>query len=377
MNHWPPSQDARIREAVLSVLDRGLLVDGPEVKRLESEFEKMINVEFAVAVSSGTAAITAALLAAGVKAGDRVVVPALTFSGSVLPIIHIGAIPVFVDVDPRTFCLDPFETAKVAIRVQASAIVLVHLHGYPVVFPEEIRSKLDEVGIIIVEDACQALGVGQPSEQGSNFGIQGIAAAFSFNEKKQVFAGEGGIVATSSNIMAEKIKRLRRYGEPINQPGSQWRSYVSLEIGYNWKLGEIQAAIARVSLSDLSWRCKLSQKNAAILTQYLKETRLTPPVSNEGEHAWHKYRVLCNPVNRDNFVHSLKEHGVPVSLWQTEILPLMPAFEKWATSNESDYKWAKNIIAGSFIIGDEYTPLYGTESSEVVRWAETIKEICS
>jgi dTDP-4-amino-4,6-dideoxygalactose transaminase len=373
---WPPTRDLAIRDAVLSVLQRGILVGGPEVEALELEFADKMELNYAVAVSSGTAAITAALLAAGVKAGDRVVVPAFTFSGSVLPVLHIGAVPVFVDVQRDTYCVDPARATEVAFAVGATAVLLVHLHGYPVYVPYDLRSDLEGRGIHLIEDACQAAGARFPSISKSKVGALGTASAYSLNEKKQVFAGEGGIFATTSEELASIVRRLRRYGEPVHQPDACWRSYESLDVGYNWKLAELPAAMARVSLHKLEQRTEIACQNADILNAAISKTKLQPPSSSSGRHAWHKYRVRCSEGDREAIMMKLQKLGVPVSLWQTRILPDMPAFRPSVELFNHDYSVARKLLSESFVIGDEAHPLCSVNAREVSDWAEKISMVC-
>jgi perosamine synthetase len=371
---WPPTRDPRIRQAVVNVLDRGVLVGGPEVEALEHEFAAAMGVDFAVAVSSGTAAITAGLLAAGIGPGDKVIVPALTFSGSALPIVHIGARPIFLDVDPITYCINPDLAAELAIYLGAKAIIVVHLHGYPVTVSFDVRERLRKEGILILEDACQAAGARLPDGVG-RLGGQGLVSAFSLNERKQVFAGEGGIVMTDSAAVADHVRRLRRYGEPAQQPRSLWRSYESVEVGFNWKLAEIPAAIARVSLQDLGPHIERATKNAILLTNSLRKTSLVPPEYPPGMHAWHKYRVRCPQGERDAAIALLHAAGVPSSLWQTKILPDMPAFRSYAATSGSDFQVARNIVANTIVIGDEVHPLGSLEEEEIGVWAKRLVEI--
>lgn len=376
MTTWPPTNEPAVRDAILSVLERGVLVGGPEVEGLEQEFARAMGLDHAVALSSGTTAITAALLAAGLKSGDRVVVPAFTFSGSVLPVLHIGAVPLFLDVEEDTFCLDPARAVEAAIKFEAQAVVLVHLHGYPVYVGSDLRSEMAQRGIRLIEDACQAAGAHFPDTSGAPVGGQGEASAYSLNERKQVFGGEGGVFATSSSELADRVRRLRRYGEPIDQPDSGWRSYQSLDVGYNWKLAEIPAAMARVSLRQLERRTELAGRNASILHAALCGTSLKPPRPPKGRHAWHKYRVGCSGSNRDTVMGMLRTQGVPVSLWQTSILPDMPAFLPWAAMFDQDFPAARRILRETFVVGDETRPLCATTPDEVGDWAQKLSTVC-
>jgi perosamine synthetase len=367
---WPPTSDRSIRDAVIAVLDRGVLVGGPEVPALEDEFAQATGLSNIVAVSSGTAALTASLIISGVRPGDKVIVPALTFSGTVLPIIHIGAIPVFIDVDAETYCLDPGHAAGLALQIGARAVILVHLHGYPLRVPSDIRTALQQAGVRLIEDCCQAAGSHLPDASKQPLGGQGIASAYSLNERKQVFAGEGGLVATESAELAELVRRLRRYGEPSEQQDARWRSYESLQIGYNWKLSEIPAAIARNSVKELEARTLLANENAGILTAAAAQTQLIPPTAGDGRHSWHKYRVKCPAGRRDEIMKQLTSRAVPVSRWQTRILPEMAAFRTWAGAYGQTYRNSLAAIEDTFVIGDETHPLYGSGSSEVEAWAE-------
>ena len=224
--------------AVTEVLRSGRYADGPKAKEFEDKFSKYIGTKYAVAASSGTSSLHMALIAVGVKPGDEVIVPALTFFATVEAVLHQGAIPVFADLNPETYVLDPADFEN-KITEKTKAVIPVHLFGQPVEMDEflEISKKHN---IAVIEDCAQAHGA---EYKGKKVGSFGDVNCWSFYATKNMTTGEGGMVTTDYQEYAEKIYGLRNHGM-IN------RNEHTI-LGYNYRLSEIHAAIGIVQLKKL------------------------------------------------------------------------------------------------------------------------------
>ena len=255
---WPPVTAAD-RAAVKEVLDAGIFW-GPfsaQVKGLQEEWAKYIGTKHCIATNSGTAALHVAVAAAGIGPGDEVITTALTFVASALAVLQQNAIPVFVDIDPDTFCLDP---AKIESRIteRTKAIIPVHLHGQPADM-DEINAIARKHKLTVIEDACQAHGA---FYKGRKVGTLGQMAAFSLNGSKNLPGGEGGLFNTDSDtlkIAADKVKSL---GEFIEE-GVE-RDYNAFEVGWMYRYSELNAAFARSKLKSLDAENEVRRKNAGI-----------------------------------------------------------------------------------------------------------------
>jgi dTDP-4-amino-4,6-dideoxygalactose transaminase len=235
---WRPIRDEVLRE-LATVLDGMHLLLGPNVEALEREFAAFCEVEHGVGVSSGTDALLAALLACGIGPGDEVIAPAHTFFATVEAILHTGATPVLVDVEPHTLTIDPRE-ARAAVTAATKAIVPVHLYGHPA----DMTSILEvarEHGLRVIEDAAQAHGA---RYRGRRCGSMGDAGCFSFYFTKNLGAyGEGGFVTTRDAAVAERVRLLRHHGHVSK--------FEHAAVGYNQRLDELQAVVLRIKLRSL------------------------------------------------------------------------------------------------------------------------------
>jgi dTDP-4-amino-4,6-dideoxygalactose transaminase len=234
-----------IAAAVERTLDRGDFILGLSLDEFEREFARYCDCEFAVGVNSGTAALHLALLALGVGAGDEVITVPNSFIATVEAIRYTGAAPVLVDVDPRTFCLDPAAFER-AVTPRTRAVIPVHLYGQPCDM-ESISAIAARHGVAVVEDACQAHGA---AFVGRKVGSLGVAAAFSFYPTKNLGTiGDGGAVTTNDRELAAKIRALRHHG--------QFEPNVFPLVGYNYRLDTLKAAVLRVKLSHLDrWNAR-------------------------------------------------------------------------------------------------------------------------
>ncbi|MFS2280100.1 DegT/DnrJ/EryC1/StrS family aminotransferase [Microbacterium sp. OR21] len=285
------------REAVDRVMRSGMVAQGPEVAAFEAEFsEHFVPGRLSVAVNSGTAGLHLGLLAAGVGAGDEVIVPSFTFAATGNSVALTGGTPVFVDIEPETFTLDPAAVAA-AITPQTKGILPVHLYGHPARM-RELEKLAAERGVALYEDAAQAHGA---SLDGRPVGSFGEFAMFSLYPTKNMTSGEGGMVTTATAEIARRVKLLRNQGME--------RQYENEVIGFNARMTDIHAAIGRVQLTKVDAWTKTRQANAAFLDANLRGV-VVPPVAEGAVHVYHQYTIRV-PEDRDGFVRALKdEHQV-------------------------------------------------------------------
>lgn len=379
---WPDIRPED-REAVLAVLDRGELfgTNGPEITGLEGDWADYLGRRYCISTNSGTAALHCALAAVGVAPGDEVIVPALTFVATALAVIHQGARPVFVDVDPRTFNIDARRIEE-RITERTTAIVPVHLHGLPCDM-DEILAIARRHGLAVVEDAAQAHGA---EYRGRKVGTLTEAAGFSLNTTKTLSGGEGGLFVTDDEDAWRVARRLSNFGEdpPPREPGTI-RPYATYGVGWMYRNHEMPAAFARSVLRRLDGYVERARANAEILTRELARIPgLVPPHVPEGRtHTYHKYRVRLDldaagaagriPARgfRDLVLEALRAEGVEAVLWQTMPLPAQPLFlrnrlEPWHPRLEatplppwdpSEYPASAEVLDSSIVVGSERHPL--------------------
>lgn len=303
---------AEIEAAVLGVLRSGRYVLGEEVAAFEAEFAAFCGARHAIAVNTGTSALHLALLAAGVKAGDEVITTPFTFIATAAAIRYIGARPVFVDIDPVTFNIDPARIDK-AITPRARAIVPVHLYGQ-MANMGAIMAIAERHGLAVIEDACQAHGARQ---QGRHAGSIGLSGCFSFYPGKNLGAcGEGGMVVTSDDEQARKLRMLRDWGQD--------RRYHHVLEGYNYRMDAIQGAALRVKLRQLQGWTDARRERAQLYAQLLANAPVQPPHEAEGNrHVWHILAVRT--PHRDQLQQYLAREGVETGLHYPVPVHLQPS----------------------------------------------------
>ncbi|WP_149084911.1 MULTISPECIES: DegT/DnrJ/EryC1/StrS family aminotransferase [Microbacterium] len=290
------------REAVDRVLRSGMVAQGPEVAAFEQEFSAhFVPGRPSVAVNSGTAGLHLGLLAAGVGPGDEVIVPSFTFAATGNSVALTGGTPVFVDIEPDTFSLDP-EAVAAAITPKTKGILPVHLYGHPARM-RELETLAAERGVALYEDAAQAHGA---SLDGRPVGSFGEFAMFSLYPTKNMTSGEGGMVTTATEEIARQVKLLRNQGME--------RQYENEIVGFNARMTDIHAAIGRVQLTKVDAWTKTRQENAAFLDANLQGV-VVPPVADGAVHVYHQYTIRV-PEDRDGFVAALKnEYNVGAGVY--------------------------------------------------------------
>ena len=386
------------RALVKQVLDSGILAGAfaPHVKALQEEFADYLGVKYCIAVNSGTAALHMAVAAAGIGPGDEVITSAFSFLASATAPMHQGAIPVFVDIDPKTYNMDPKKIEE-KISENTKAIIAVHIQGLPADM-DEIRAIAEKHNLVLIEDAAQAAGA---VYKGKKVGTLGDIAAFSLNQTKNFQAGEGGLFVTDNKEYWLRADMVRMFGEQVRE--KERRSYVAHTLGWNYRMPELTAAIARAQLKRLDEINENARRNAAILEGALEEIEgVEPPFCPpDRTHIYHKYRVQLRPealgikeahtVFRDKVLLALQAEGVPAVLWQTFPLPANPLFQKkegfgkgfpWSFPgardiryDPSEYPETVRLLNSSIVIGSERYPLFAQTAEVVETWGEAIRKV--
>ena len=303
------AQYAPLRSAILErmagVLDSGHFILGPNVRAFEEEAAAYLGTRETIGVANGTDAIALVLDALGIGKGDEVICPAFTFYATVEPLLHRGITPVFCDIDPATLNLDPADVAE-RVTERTKAIIAVHLFGRP--------APLDELpaGIPVIEDAAQAFGARLGERRAGSIGR---VSTFSFFPTKNLFAlGDGGLVATSDDELADLVRRLRFHGSRDKQ---------TFELaGFNSRLDEIQAAVLRLFLEQLDgWN--ESRREAAARYGELGLGDLVELPEDDPGHVYHMFMVRS--PERDRVLAALKAEGIGCAAYYARPLHLQPA----------------------------------------------------
>lgn len=305
---------AEIRAAVEKVLASQQFILGQEGASLEQEIAQLCGVAHGVGVASGTDALILALRACGVQAGDEVLIPPFTFVATGSAVSALGAKPVFVDIRPDTYNLDPSDLTR-RLTPRTRAIIAVHLYGLAADM-EPIVTFARAHNLRVIEDNAQSIGA---SYSGRRTGSLGDAACMSFYPTKNLGAyGDAGMVVTNSNEMAARLKSLRNHGQSAK--------YVSSEPGWNSRLDEIQAAILRVKLRHLPEWQRARQSHAAAYTKMLLSIPgvMPPPIPEGYEHVFHQYTIRVE--QRDALAQSLSERKIGSAVYYPVPLHLQPLY---------------------------------------------------
>lgn len=311
-------------DAVRKVLESGQLAQGPQVAQLEADFAAYCGSKFAVAVNSGTAALHASLVAAGVGPGDEVITTPYSFMATLNCILMVGATPVLADIDLTTYNID-VRKVEAAITPKTKAVIPVDLYGQPYDY-DELRALCSSKNITIIEDACQAVGA---AYKGKKAGTLGDLGCLSLYATKNIMAGEGGMVITDNEDYVRILKEFRQHGMSAQ--------YEYVRLGYNYRMSDLHAAIAVQQLKKVDDFNKGRQKNAELLTQGLKDVKgLVLPVVTEGRTCvYNLYTMRVTPEftrTRDEFVTALREKGIGAGAYYPK--PLY-AFEHTAKYGDS------------------------------------------
>jgi perosamine synthetase len=303
-------------QAVVEVLRGDWLTNGPAVARFEEAFASRVGARFAVALSSGTAALHAAASVAGLGPGDEVILSPLTFLASANCILYCGATPVFADIDPSTLNLDP-KSIENKLSPRTKAILPVHFAGRPCDM-DAIHAVAQSQDLLVIEDAAHALGA---EFKGRPVGSLSPLTTFSFHPVKHITTGEGGMVTTNDPELSARLHRFRNHGieREVRQRQTSWRQDM-VDFGFNYRLTDIQSALGLSQLSRLDASLKRREE---IATQYQHAFADMPelamaPTRPGTRHAWHIYPVMVNPErlreDREKIFHALRAENIGVNV---------------------------------------------------------------
>jgi len=296
-----------INNAVLQVIENAIFINGPEVSSFKSNFEKYLNVAHVIPCANGTDALQIALMGLGLQPGDEVITPSFTYIATTEVIALLGLIPVFVDVDPNTFCIDPTKI-EAAITSKTRAIVPVHLYGQAAPM-DEIMEIAKSHRLFVVEDNAQAIGCDFYHKDGrvSKTGTIGDIGCTSFFPSKNLGCyGDGGAMYTNNSELAANLKKIANHGQVLK--------YHHEVVGCNSRLDTIQAAILNIKLPLLDSYCNARRKVADYYDKAFKDIPqlITPYRSNRSSHVFHQYTLkLEGRVDRDKMIEFLNDKGIP------------------------------------------------------------------
>ena len=289
------------KQLVMEVLESGMLAQGPKVAALEEAFAEVCEVKHAVATTSGTTALHLAHLAHGIGEGDEVITTPFTFIASANSVLFTGAKPVFVDIEPDTFNIDP-DQIEAAITLKTKAILPVHLYGY-VCDMDAIMAIAEKHDLAVIEDACQAVGASFKAKKAGSFGT----GTFSLYATKNIMSGEGGMITTDDDDIAEFCRMVRSHGMKVR--------YYHDMLGYNYRMSDLHAAIGLAQMDRLEKFTEKRKANAAYLNEHLTSV-VTPKVKPEYDHVWHQYTIrLDGGRDRDAAVKQLNSAGIGTGIF--------------------------------------------------------------
>jgi len=309
-----PSMDEEEWEALKAPIESGWITQGPKVKEFETMFAKRHNVKHALAVSNCTTALHLALIACGVKEGDEVIVPAFTWVATANAVMYCNATPVFIDIDPLTFNIDVTQI-KNKITSKTIAIIPVHLFGLCADI-DYIKANFPDLKI--VEDAACAAG---SALQGRPSGSMGDIGCFSFHPRKSITTGEGGMLTTNNDSIAENLNKLRNHGASISEEQRHHgpKPYILSAfdiVGYNYRMTDLQGALGTVQMKKLDRFIDERQTWADYYSEQLKDIvwLRTPQVPEGYKHGWQSYVVFIDeqksPLKRNDMMEVLQQKGI-------------------------------------------------------------------
>lgn len=342
------------RKFINEVLDSGIVAGGtaPQVAALEKEWAEYTGSKHCLTTCSGTAALHMALASVGVRPGDEVITSAFTFLASASCALHQNAIPVFVDIDPKTYCMDAVRL-EAAITERTKVIIPVHIQGLPADM-DPIMEIAKRHNLYVIEDACQAHGA---TYKGKTVGTIGNVGTFSLNNFKNLCGGEGGLFITDDEVLLRKGMLVRCFGDEVDEV-SQRRKYNASILGYMYRNQELPAALARGQLKHLGENNEIRINNADYLTQELSQISgvIPPYCPPECKHVYFFYNVRfdpnaagvdCEPKRfRIAVEKALYKEGMQVGQWQEMPVPAQDLFQSKLGYGGSSHPWAINEDKG-------------------------------
>jgi dTDP-4-amino-4,6-dideoxygalactose transaminase len=310
-----PELGEREKERVEEVLDGGQLADGPEVRAFEAEFAEFCGASHGVATTNGTTALHTAVEALGLGPGDTVVTSPFSMIASANAVRLAGAEVAFADIDPQTYNIDPHAVEELARERDVDAIMPVHLYGLPAAM-DHLMEIADEHDLLVVEDAAQAHGA---AVDGERVGTFGDAACFSFYPTKNMTTGEGGMVVTDSENIAERAASFTNHGRSPDGPAYEHRG-----VAQNYRMTSVLAAIGRVQLDRLPGYNEARRANAERLTEELPDGLATPVEPDGRRHVYHQYTVRSD--ERDALAATLDGAGIGTGIYYPIPIHEQPAY---------------------------------------------------
>ncbi len=292
------------KKAVIRVLESGRLTQGKTVEEFEEKFASYCNVKYGIATSNGTAALHTALMALGIGKGDEVITSPFSFIASSNCLLYVEAKPVFVDIDPKTYDINP-ALIEEKITDKTKAILPVHLYGQPCDM-DKIMQITKKHNLFVIEDAAQAHGA---EFKGKKIGSFGDVGCFSFYPTKNITTAEGGMVLTDSDTIAEKCRLIRNHG--------QVKRYYHNILGFNFRMTDIQAAIGIEQIKKLDKWNKIRIENAKFLTENLKDLDgiITPFIDPRVKHVFHQYTIRIKKMSNIEVSKKLEERGIQTKIY--------------------------------------------------------------
>lgn len=347
------------KEAVIKVIESGMLskylgcwhkdfMGGPEVRALEQEWAEYYGVKYAVAVNSATSGLYCALGAAGIAPGDEVIVSPYTMAASATAPLIYNAIPVFADIEAEHFCLDP-DSVEEHITEKTKAIIAVDIFGQPY-HADKINEIAKRHNLLVIEDAAQAPGARYGNKFAGTLGDMGV---YSLNYHKHIHCGEGGVIVTNNDELAERLRLIRNHAEAVVE--AKGVTNLNNMIGFNLRMTELEAAVARQQLKKLNWLLEARIKNVNYLSQKLRSISCleVPAERPDTKHAYYvhpiKYKKQAG-VTRELFVEAVKaelmptvsreENGVLIGCGYVKPLYLQPMFQKQIGYGGTNYPFS-------------------------------------
>lgn len=333
-----PVIDDKTKREVLKVLGSNSLIQGKKVEEFEERFANYTGTKYAVAVSSGTAALHLALLSLSLSSCDEIITTPFSFIASSSSIVLSGLKPVFADINPKTYNIDPGEIRK-KITKRTKGILPVHLYGLPCNMAE-IKKIAKENSLFVIEDACQSHGA---EFFGKKVGSLGDLSCFSFYPTKNMFAGEGGMITTNSIALVRRLRLLRSHGSD--------KTYHHKLIGFNYRMTDIAAAIGISQLEKLNQNNAKRINNALYLNNKMKKISkfIQLPIIPKGyKHVFHQYTItLLNGISRARVIQELQKLGIEARIYYPVPIPKQKAFQplhvkgSWKNATEI----SKNVLS--------------------------------
>jgi dTDP-4-amino-4,6-dideoxygalactose transaminase len=312
------------------------LGNGEAVKRFESEFSAFVKAKHGIAVNSGTAALHMAVMAAKLASKEEVIVPSFTFTATAEAVVLAGAKPVFVDINPKTYDINP-QKIEDSITRMTRAIIAVDLYGLPAEM-EDVRKIAEKHSLTVIEDSAQAHGA---IYKGKPVGALSDMTCWSFYATKNMTTGEGGMITTNNDDIAERLRYIRTHGEH--------ERYKSIMLGNNYRMPEIEAAIGHVQLQKMPGFLEKRRRNAEVLTKELNDANgLQLPYEPEGrKHAWHLYTVRlvdADPKLRDKVIKELRGRNIESAAYYSLPIHLMPFYQRFGNRVLPETEKAANQV---------------------------------